>query len=176
MTSVASIFDLDVSGWSIVARTLIVYAALLLGLRIAGKRELGQMTPFDLVVILLIANAVQNAMVGADTSLTGGLLAAAMLIGVNYGVAQLREKLPWLRRAVEGSPTLLIDNGQIIDVHLRREGLDREDVLMAIREHGFAEAKDVSIAVLEVDGSISIIPANASMTHTRRHSRFLKKK
>ena len=87
-------FSPDVNGWSIVARTLIVYAALLIGLRLAGKREIGQMTPFDLVVILLIANAVQNAMVGPDTSVTGGLIAAGALIVGNYGVAQARERLP----------------------------------------------------------------------------------
>jgi uncharacterized membrane protein YcaP (DUF421 family) len=96
-------FDLDVNGWSIVARTLIVYGALLAGLRLAGKRELGQMTPFDLVVILLIANAVQNAMVGPDTSVTGGLIAATVLVTANYGLAMARERLrfcagPWKAR------------------------------------------------------------------------------
>jgi len=168
-------FDLNVDGWSIVARTLIVYLALLAGLRLAGKRELGQMTPFDLVVILLIANAVQNAMVGPDTSVTGGLIAAGVLVTVNYGVAQARERLPWLRRAVEGTPTLLINDGRFVQEHLRREGLSEDDVLMAIREHGVADVKDVRIAVLETDGSISIVPADAAAIRTRRHVRFAKK-
>jgi len=168
-------FGLEVSGWSIVLRTLIVYAAVLIGLRLAGKREIGQMTPFDLVVILLIANAVQNAMVGPDTSVTGGLIAAAVLIVVNYGVAQARERLPWLRRAVEGAPTILIKDGKFVADHLRREGLEEEEVLMAIREHGVAGLKDVRLAVLEVDGSISIVPADAKATRTRRHVRVLKK-
>ncbi len=168
-------FDLDVDGWSIVARTLIVYVALLAGLRLAGKRELGQMTPFDLVVILLIANAVQNAMVGPDTSVTGGLIAAGVLVTVNYGVAQARERLPWLRRAVEGTPTLLINDGRFVQEHLRREGLSEDDVLMAIREHGVADVRDVRIAVLETDGSISIVPADAAAIRTRRHVRFAKK-
>jgi uncharacterized membrane protein YcaP (DUF421 family) len=168
-------FNLDVSGWSIVVRTLIVYAALLAGLRLAGKREIGQMTPFDLVVILLIANAVQNAMVGPDTSVTGGLIAAGALIVANYGVAQARERLPWLRRAVEGTPTILINDGKFVADHLRREGLEEEEVLMAIREHGFADVKDVRVAVLEVDGSISIVPTHAPAMRTRRHVRFLRK-
>ncbi len=168
-------FDLNVSGWSIVARTVIVYLALLVGLRLAGKRELGQMTPFDLVVILLIANAVQNAMVGPDTSVTGGLIAAAVLVVANYGVAQARERILWLRRAVEGTPTLLINDGRFVPEHLRREGLDEDDVLMAIREHGIADLKDVRMAVLETDGSISIIPADAKAIRTRRHVRFAKK-
>ena len=168
-------FELDVNGLSIVARTLIVYLALLAGLRLAGKRELGQMTPFDLVVILLIANAVQNAMVGPDTSVTGGLIAAGVLVTVNYGVAAARERLPWLRRAVEGTPTLLINDGRFVEEHLRREGLEENDVLMAIREHGVSDVKDVRIAVLETDGSISIVPVDAGAMRTRRHVRFAKK-
>src|SRR3972149_401805 len=168
-------FELDVNGLSIVARTLIVYLALLAGLRLAGKRELGQMTPFDLVVILLIANAVQNAMVGPDTSVTGGLIAAGVLVTVNYGLAAARERLPWLRRAVEGTPTLLINDGRFVQEHLRREGLEENDVLMAIREHGVADLKGVRMAVLEVDGSISIVPTDAQSMRTRRHVRFMKK-
>jgi uncharacterized membrane protein YcaP (DUF421 family) len=168
-------FDLDVNGLSIVARTLIVYAALLAGLRLAGKRELGQMTPFDLVVILLIANAVQNAMVGPDTSVTGGLIAAGVLVTANYGVAAARERLPWLRRAVEGTPTLLINDGRFVQEHLRREGLEEDEVLMAIREHGVSDVQDVRMAVLETDGSISIVPVDASTMRTRRHVRFAKK-
>ncbi len=168
-------FTLDVNGWSIVLRTVIVYVALLAGLRLAGKRELGQMTPFDLVVILLIANAVQNAMVGPDTSVTGGLIAAGILVLLNYGVAQGRERLPWLRRAVEGIPTLLIDDGKFVREHLRREGLDEDEVMMAIREHGVPDVKDVRMAVLETDGSISIVPADAKAMRTRRHVRFVRK-
>jgi len=169
------VFSLDVNGWSIVARTLIVYAALLVGLRLAGKRELGQMTVFDLVVILLIANAVQNAMVGPDTSVTGGLIAAAVLVAVNYGLAAARERLPLLRRAVEGSPTLLINNGEFVPEHLKREGIDEDMVLMAIREHGVADVKGVRMAVLETDGSISIVPADATAMRTRKHSRFVRR-
>jgi uncharacterized membrane protein YcaP (DUF421 family) len=168
-------FSLDVNGWSIVARTAIVYVALLLGLRLAGKRELGQMTPFDLVVILLVANAVQNAMVGPDTSVTGGLIAAGVLIAGNYGVAEARERLPWLRRAVEGTPTLLINNGKFVTQHLRREGIDEDEVLMAIREHGVADVGDVRMAVLEMDGSISIVPADAKAVRTRKHVRFVRR-
>jgi uncharacterized membrane protein YcaP (DUF421 family) len=168
-------FDLEITGWSIVARTVIVYGALLIGLRVAGKRELGQMTPFDLVVILLIANAVQNAMVGPDTSVTGGLIAAAALISVNYLVAQARERIPVLRRAVEGAPTLLIYNGQFVKEHVRKEGLDEDEVMMAIREHGVQELSGVKMAVLETDGSISIVPVEAQAIRTRKHSRFVRR-
>jgi len=127
------------------------------------------------VVILLVANAVQNAMVGPDTSLTGGLIAAGVLIVGNYGVAEARERLPWLRRAVEGMPTLLINDGKFVSRHLRREGLDEDEVLMAIREHGVADVKDVRMAVLETDGSISIVPVDAKAMRTRKHVRFMRR-
>jgi uncharacterized membrane protein YcaP (DUF421 family) len=168
-------FNLDISGWSIVVRTLIVYTAVLIGLRLAGKRELGQMTPFDLVVILLIANAVQNAMVGPDTSVTGGLIAAGVLVAVNYGVAQARERAPWLRRTIEGTPTLLINEGKFIAEHLRQEELEEEDVLMAMREHGVASLNDVKMAVLETDGSISIVPQDAKTLRTRKRVRAIRR-
>ena len=163
---------LSISGWSIVVRTAVVYVALLFGLRLAGKRELGQMTPFDLVVILLIANAVQNAMVGPDTSLTGGLIAAAVLVGLNYALARARESIPWLRRAVEGTPTLLVNDGHFVTGHLRREGLNPEEVLAAIREHGLDGVADVKVAVLEVDGSISIVPKDEKLGHKRTRKKY----
>jgi uncharacterized membrane protein YcaP (DUF421 family) len=169
------LFHLETSGLEIVARTLIVYLALLLAIRLAGKREIGQITTFDLVVILLVANAVQNAMVGPDTSLTGGLISAGVLIGGNYAIARVREHLPWLNRAVEGSPSLLINNGEFVMDHLRREGLEPDEVMMAMREHGIEKLEDVKMAVLEVDGSISIVPKDSVTIRTRRHSRFVKR-
>lgn len=168
-------FDLNVPAWEIVTRTILVYGALLVGLRVAGKRELGQMTAFDLVVVLLIANAVQNAMVGPDSSLTGGLLAAGALLLVNFATADLRERIPWLRRAVEGNPTLLINDGQFVDDHLRREHIDREEVMMALREHGLDDPSEARMAVLEVDGSISVVPVTVKPIQTRRRIRQRKK-
>lgn len=164
-------FALTVNGWSIVLRTVIVYGALLVAIRLAGKREMGQMTPFDFVVILLVANAVQNAMVGPDTSLTGGLIAAGVLIGGNYVVSRVRERLPWLRRSVEGSPTLLVHDGVLIEPHLRREGIDRGDLMMAIREHGLQDVSAVQAAVLETDGTISVVPRGEPPQRTRRVTR-----
>lgn len=168
-------FHLQVDAWSIVARTAIIYGALLLGFRLAGKREMGQMTPFDLVVILLIANAVQNAMVGPDTSVLGGLIAAGVLLGGNYALASGRERVPWLRSAVEGSPTLLIRNGAFVKENLRHEDIGEDEVLMATREHGIGDVKEVQTAVLETDGSISIVPKSGEAMRTRRHVRFLKR-
>lgn len=164
-------FTLDIPAWSIILRTVIVYGAILVGLRIAGKREMGQMTAFDLVVILLIANAVQNAMVGPDTSLTGGLIAAAVLIALDVVIARARGRLPWLRLAVEGTPVLLIHDGQFVSRNLAREGIAESEVMMAIREHGISEVNEVKMAVLETDGSISVVPVASQTIRTKRHVR-----
>lgn len=161
----------------IVLRTSVVYVALLFGIRIAGKRELGQMSPFDLVVVLVIANAVQNAMVGSDTSLTGGLLAAFVLLLINWIVGRLRLRIPWLERDITGHATLLVNNGHFIEPNMRREGIDEEDVFMAMREHGVNKIGQVEIAILEVDGTISIVPKQSGAIHrTRRRVRGRKQK
>ena len=160
--------------WNIALRTAAVYLVTLIGLRLAGKREMGQMTVFDLVVLLLIANAVQNAMVGPDTSLTGGVLAAVVLLALNALVARLRMHWPRLRRLVEGSRTLLVLHGELIADHLRREGLDRETLEAALREHGVADMAGVEMAVLEIDGSISVVPISAETHHIRRPVKYLK--
>jgi len=152
---------------AIIIRTVLVYLAVLIGLRLSGKREIGQMTVFDLVVLLLLANAVQNAMVGPDTSVTGGLLAALVLLVLNFLIARSGLRWPKIRRLVEGSPTLLILHGDIIPEHLRREGLDRETLESALREHGVMEVSQVEMAVLEIDGSISVVPAGAETRRVR---------
>jgi len=154
--------------WDIVLRTAGVYVVILLGLRLAGKREIGQMTVFDLVVLLLLANAVQNAMVGPDTSLAGGLLAAIVLLVLNAVVARLRLRWPVLRRVVEGSPTLLVLHGEVLTDHLKRERLDEETLEAALREHGVGDLSDVEMAVLEIDGSISVVPVGGTTKHVKR--------
>ena len=168
-------FNLNLtSALDIIFRTTVVYLVILLGLRLAGKREIGQMTVFDLVVLLLIANAVQNAMVGPDTSLIGGILAAVVLLAVNATVACLRLRSPRLRHLVEGTPTLLVLHGEVIPEHMRREGIDEESLLTAFREHGVAEISDVEMAVLEIDGSISVVPVGGTTTRTKKPLKFLR--
>ena len=163
-------FDLAVPWWSFVVRTLIVYIALLIGLRLVGRRELGQMAPFDLVVILLIANSLQNAMVGPDTSLPGGLASAFTLLAANWILTRLRGRIPWLRRIAEGEPILLLSGGKVIGEHLRRAGIDLADLEQAVREHGVATLVEVDTAILEVDGTVSIIPITGSkITMPRPH-------
>ena len=167
-------FTLAIPGWDIVLRTVAIYLVILIGLRLAGKREIGQMTVFDLVVLLLIANAVQNAMLGPDMSLTGGILAAVVLLVLNAIVARLRLRWPRLRRMVEGSPTLLVLRGEVIADHLRREGLDQETLEAALREHGVADLSEVEMAVLEIDGSISVVPAGGTTKRVKRPVKYLR--
>jgi uncharacterized membrane protein YcaP (DUF421 family) len=161
-------FTLAESAFEIMARTALIYVAILVGLRLAGKREIGQMTIFDLVVLLLLANAVQNAMVGTDTSVLGGILAAGTLLGINAIVAYLRLRSPRLRHIIEGSPTLLILHGKIISENAQREGIDHPTLEAALREHGVEKVSDVEIAVLELDGMISVVPINQEMKRVKR--------
>jgi len=168
-------FNLDLAlALGITIRTIAVYFVVLIGLRLSGKREIGQMTVFDLVVLLLIANAVQNAMVGPDTSLIGGMLAAVVLLLINAAVASLRLRWPRLRRLVEGTPTLLVLHGEVIPAHLRREGIDDESLSAALREHGIAKISDVEMAVLEIDGSISVVPVGGTASRTKKPLKFLR--
>jgi uncharacterized membrane protein YcaP (DUF421 family) len=172
LRAMSDVVNLDPTALAIVVvRTVVVYAVLLALLRLAGKRELGQMTSFDFVVILVVSNAVQNAMVGSDTSLTGGLLAAATLLGLNWLVNQLDLRWSWLHRRLVGQPSLLVNRGHFVDDHLRREGITREEVMQALREHGVDSLDDVQMVVLEVDGTISVVPAGAKTTRTRRRLR-----
>jgi uncharacterized membrane protein YcaP (DUF421 family) len=155
----------------IVGRTLAVYIVVLAGLRLLGKRQLGQMTTSDLVMILLIANAVQNAMVGPDTSLTGGLAAAAVLLAVNFAVVRVASRSDRAERIVSGSPTLLVKDGAFIEQGLRHEDVAPEEIEMAIREHGIPDVSGVRLAYLETDGTVSIVPIDTQVMRGRRKVR-----
>jgi uncharacterized membrane protein YcaP (DUF421 family) len=155
----------SVSLVEIVLRTVVVYVVVLGLLRLAGKRELGQMSAADLVVILVIANAVQNAMNGGDNSLTGGVVAAATLVGMNFVLDRFGRRVPFLGHLVIEEPTLLLQDGKFIREHMEREHVDEDEVAMAAREHGINDLAQVSAAILEVDGSISIIPREGGNVH-----------
>lgn len=161
-------FDLGVPWWEIVLRTLVVYVVVLSLLRLGGKRELGTMSPADLVVILIIANAVQNSMNGGDVSLIGGLMSAATLVGMNLLLGRLGRGIPILGRLVVEEPTLLLQDGEPIKKNMDSEHVDVADVEMAAREHGIDDLKEIAAAVLEVDGSISIIPRKGGGYHKSR--------
>ena len=146
----------------ILFRTAAVYLVVLIGLRLSGKREIGQMTTFDLVLLLLLSNSVQNAMLGPDVSLGGGVLAAVVLLVMNILVSKLQLKSPRFRHLVEGVPTLLILHGEMIAQHLQKEGVDEETLMAALREHGLSDIANVEMAVLEIDGSISVVPVGGT--------------
>ena len=141
----------------IIFRTALIYMVVLLGVRLSGKREVGQMTPFDLTLLLLISNSVQNAMTGPDTSLIGGVAAALVLLLMNYLVEELSGTNRRFRKLVEGQPTLLVHKGSIIMPHMAKEHVSMDELERALREHGISSYHDVALAVLEVDGSISCL-------------------
>ena len=153
-------------------RTTIVYFALLVGLRLTGTRQLGQMSTFDLVLLLIIANAVQNAMVGPDTSLVGGLVAAGILIGWHRVVDWWRLRSRGFAKLLAGEGIMLIHHGHVLDTHCARAGIRREELLQALREHGVADIGDVLLAVLEPDGSISVIRNDDMKPGDRPHHRI----
>jgi uncharacterized membrane protein YcaP (DUF421 family) len=141
----------------IVLRTGVIYLLVLIGVRLSGKREVGQMTPFDLTLLLLLSNSVQNAMTGPDTSLLGGAVAAGTLLILNYLVANVSGGNRRVRRLIEGEPSLLVHDGKVIDSHMAREHVSMDELHRALREHGINARDQVALAVLEVDGSISCL-------------------
>ena len=151
--------DIDLVGaGEVILRTAIVYVVLVALLRLAGKREVGQLSILELIVLLLLSDAVQNSMVGDDTSLPGGLIAAATLIGVDRVLAYFTARSNRLRHAIEGEPRLLVRNGRLLEKALREEQVEPEEVRAAIRGEGLARVEDVKMAVLETDGTISVVP------------------
>jgi len=153
----------------IVLRTVVVYLVVLAGVRLSGKREVGQMTPFDLTLLLLISNGVQNAMTGPDTSLIGGIAAAATLLLMNYAVAELSGTNRRFRKFVQGQPTLLVHNGEVITAHMAKEHVSMDELERALREHGINSYHDVALGVLEVDGSISCLKYDELNPGTNNH-------
>jgi uncharacterized membrane protein YcaP (DUF421 family) len=145
----------------IVLRTVAVYLFIMLGFRLTGKREVGQLAPFDFALILLIANAVQNAMVGPDTSLLGGLTAAAVLLLVNWGLGRLALNHRRFERVLRGHARVLVSRGHVFDDGLKAENLTHQDLMQALRENGCPSVEECRLAVMEVDGTISVVTRRA---------------
>lgn len=163
----------------IVLRTGLIYLLVLLGVRLSGKREVGQMTPFDLTLLLLLSNSVQNAMTGPDTSLAGGAVAACTLLILNYLVAEVSGGNRRFRRLIQGQPTLLIHDGKTIESHMAKEHVSVDELHRALREHGISCIDQTALAVLEVDGSISCIKYDELKPDANTHlvrRRFVQKK
>jgi uncharacterized membrane protein YcaP (DUF421 family) len=148
--------------WELVLRGVVVYAFLLLLLRLTGKRQVGQLAPFDLVLLLVLSNAVQNSMNGGDNSLVGGLISATTLVGLNFliGLATYRNKK--LEAIVEGHPQVLIHNGKVFDHVVAQAQLTHHELNAALRQGGCTCPEEVHLAILENNGSISVIPRRSA--------------
>ena len=169
-------FALTPDLWQVVLRTAIVYVLVLAGLRLAGKREMGELASFDFVMILLLANAVQNAMTGPNTSLTGGVVAAGTLLVLNYSVSALVHRHPRLRRIILGQRTTLIEQGIPQLDTLEREHIDEDEIMTAARGHDILKISDIRTAWLEVDGNITFQTMNGRHMGVpqKKKARYLK--
>ena len=144
--------------WEFILRALIIYVFLLVILRVTGKRQVGQLAPFDLVLLLVLSNAVQNAMNGGDNSITGGMISAITLIVVNGVVGRITYKSKKLEKLIEGRPEILIHNGQVFSDIMEREKLTHHELNAALRTAGCACVDDVHYAILENTGQITVQP------------------
>lgn len=168
MTSIQTFFN---GYWPIIVSSACVYVFIVAAIRIFGKKEFAQLSVFDLVFVLLISNAVQNAMVGSDTSLTGGLVAATTLFAVNSLFKYLTFRFPGLRTFISGDPKILIYNGKVNETNLRSEHISLNELLETIHEHGSRSIQDVDLAVLETDGNISVLSGDFSKKSVKPRKR-----
>jgi uncharacterized membrane protein YcaP (DUF421 family) len=147
----------EIPVWEKAFRSVVVYLFLLLAFRVTGKRQVGELTPFDLTVLLIISNVVQNAIIGPDDSLGGGLIGAAVIFLANYLVAEITFRSRRVRRLLEAAPTLLVHNGRILHKNLTSERVTLDELHAAMRRSGVAAVEQVRAAVLEENGGISVI-------------------
>ncbi|MEO8366252.1 MAG: YetF domain-containing protein [Pseudoxanthomonas sp.] len=155
-------FKLAMPWWAFVLRACIVYFILLAMIRASGKRTMGQFTPFDMLLVVLLGNAVQNALLGPDTSVGGGLLLATTLLALNWVVGLASARSARLEALVEGVPVLLARDGEVYKDVLRRELISRADFDKAMRESGVEDIEDIRMAVLETNGHITLVTRNPS--------------
>ena len=158
----------------IAAKTAVIYAFLIVGLRLLGKRELGQMSLYDLVLIIILGNAVQNAMINNDNSLGGGVVAGLVLLLLNRVLNATLVRSKRVERLLVGEPVLIVHDGKVLTGRMDREGITRDQLDAALREHGIDSLAGVHLCVLEVDGSISVVPRSSAVLKTRRHYRGLR--
>jgi uncharacterized membrane protein YcaP (DUF421 family) len=152
-----SLFELGMPWWEFVVRAVAVYVAVLLMVRFTGKRTIGQFTPFDLLVVVFLGTAVQNSLIGSDTSLIGGLILAATLLGMNWAVGRISAKSRRFDRWVEGRPVILVRHGELFRDELAKQAVSEQDFAIARRSAGYAALAEVELAVLETSGEITFI-------------------
>lgn len=150
-------WDMNVPWWEFVLRGVVVYVFLLVFLRLTGKRQTGQYAPFDLVLLLILSNAVQNSMNAGDNSLVGGLISAATLIGCHVVLVQLTFRFAWMERLIDGSPQVLVQQGQVNADLMRQELLSKDDLEAALRASGCLHLHEVERATIETNGQITVV-------------------
>jgi uncharacterized membrane protein YcaP (DUF421 family) len=150
-----AIFDMGISVGEKLIRALLVYAFLLFALRVLGKRELAQQDTLDFLVLLLVANAVQNGIIGNDNSVTGAVVGATALFGINWSFKALAYRYPWADRLFEGSPSYLVKDGQVVAGTMRREQISRPALRAIARRQGYHSLDEIGTAILETDGAVT---------------------
>ena len=150
-------FELSLPWWEFIARAAIVYIALLAFLRLSGKRSVGEFTPFDFVVLILLSESAQGALTGGDASVPGALLLVATLVGLNYLVGALSARFKSVDRLVEGEPVVLVRHGKILHAALTRENVPISDLEESFRKNGLIDASNVELAMLETNGEITVV-------------------
>jgi uncharacterized membrane protein YcaP (DUF421 family) len=151
-------FNLAIPWWELIIRGVVVYIFLIVMLRVTGKRQVGQLAPFDLVLLLVLSNAVQNSMNGGDNSLVGGMLSAATLVMLNYAVGCLTQRSRVLEALIEGRPQVLVHNGKLHEDVMLSAKLTHHELNSALRHSGCVSVEDVRFAVLENNGDITVVP------------------
>ena len=153
----SSMWAMSLQWWEFIARAVLVYGFLIIILRLTGKRQIGQLAPFDLVLLLVLSNALQNSMNGGDNSVVGGFISAATLIALNALIGYLTYKSKLVEGFIEGHPRVLIHNGKLYPEALRNERLTHHELMSALRSGGCASIEEVRSAILEPDGQITVI-------------------
>ena len=150
-------WEMSVPWWEFVLRGVVVYVFLLVFLRLTGKRQTGQYAPFDLILLLILSNAVQNSMIGGDNSLVGGLMSAATLLACHTALSHLTYRIKWLERLLDGAPGVLVRNGQVNERLMREELITMEDLMAALRAGGCLHLHEVERATIEANGDITVV-------------------
>jgi uncharacterized membrane protein YcaP (DUF421 family) len=155
-----NLFSMDVSALNLIIRAVVVYFSVLLLLRSGGKRQIGQMGPTEFVAVLLISNAVQNAMNAGDNSLIGGIILAVTLVGLSCLISYLTFRFKSAEKLFEGVPTLIVHNGKRLEENMRKEQLTDSELRSLIRKQGVNGLTEIDTAILEPDGTLTIIKHN----------------
>ena len=154
-------FTLSLPWWEFCLRGLIVYVFLLGALRLTGQRQIGQLSPFDFVMLFILSNAVQNSMNGGDNSVTGGLILVLTLILIHWVISYLSFRYKWFAQAVDGKPEVLIHNGKLIRPTMKKEKITQDELDSILRRNGVAKVEEVKVALVESNGQISVIKAES---------------